>query len=133
MGAFMPKTLEQLQKELDREIAYTAKLNNKIETLKEQLKDSIRKSEHEKEIARLTRIYESKLSEINLQPQRIHNDRGAGRKRVASTEVIARVLELSGKGLSQSKIVTRLSEESDIKISRTTVGEIVRGRYIPPD
>jgi hypothetical protein len=30
----MPKTMEQMQKELDREIAYTEKLNGKIDALK---------------------------------------------------------------------------------------------------
>jgi hypothetical protein len=75
-------------------------------------------------------MYESKLSEFNLRPAWVHNERGAGRKRVASAEVIARVLELSGKGLSQAKVATSLSEEYGIKISRTTVGEIVRGKYM---
>ena len=62
---------------------------------------------------------------------RIHNERGAGRKRVASVEIAALVLEMSSEGLSQSRIAVKLSEKTGIRIGRTTVGEIVRGNYVP--
>jgi len=101
------------------------KLDEKIELLKQ----SIPKAEHEKIIEKLRKEYEAKLSEINSQPNRAHNERGAGRKRIATDEVVARVRELHGQGLSQSAIATKLSNEMKMKIGRTTVGEIVRGKY----
>ena len=136
----MEKDIERLRAELDREIAYTRKVNDKnaalmeqINELKKRLTDSIPKAEHEKIIAGIRREYEHKLSDIKLQHTRVHNERGAGRKRIASKEIAARVLELSGQGLSQAKIAAKLSGDLNIKIGRTTVGEIVRGNYTPPD
>lgn len=61
----MPKTMEQLQAALDREIAYTVKLNEKINELKEQIKNFIPKNEHEKILTQVKRDYELKLSDIN--------------------------------------------------------------------
>jgi len=129
----MPKTIEQLQVELDREIAYSTKLNEKIDKMRERLKNCITKDEHEKIITRIQQEYELKLSKINNQPIGTHNARGAGRKKIGTKEVIARVLELRNQGLSQAKIADRLTQESGIKIGRTTVGEIVRGNYIFSD
>lgn len=114
----------QLEAELLRQ---GEKLDEKIE----QLKQSIPKSEHEKKMDELRRNYERKLSEIELRQTRIHNERGAGRKRIASKEIAVKVLKLSQQGLSQGKIAAQLSDELGIKIGRTTVGEIVRGNYRP--
>ena len=136
----MPKTVEQLQNELDREIAYTRKVNDKNaflteenKMLKRQLADSILKTQHEEIIAKIRKEYENKLTELNSQPPRIHNERGGGRKRIASKKIAARVLELSGQGLSQAKIAVKIADEFNMKIKRTTVGEIVRGNYKLPD
>ena len=129
----MAKSAIQLQDELNREIDYTRKLNEKIERIREQLKNSISKDEHEKKINELKMEYERRLSEINSRPPKIHNERGAGRKKIASQEAVDMVLELSRQGLSQSKITTHLLNEMDFKIGRTTVGEIVRGNYKLPN
>jgi uncharacterized protein (UPF0332 family) len=64
---------------------------------------------------------------------RKRNERGAGRKRIASKEIIARVTELRGEGLSHAKIAARLFSERGIRISETTVGYILRGDYKPSD
>jgi cytochrome c-type biogenesis protein CcmH/NrfF len=64
---------------------------------------------------------------------RKHNERGAGRKRIATKEIMARVTELRGEGLSHAKIAGKLSAEYGIKISRSTVWEIARGEYTPSD
>lgn len=132
----MNKTKEELQAALDREMAYTRKVNDRYERMREQLmelqrqvENSIPKPEHDKIVA----DYERRLSEINSKQARVHNERGAGRKRVATKEIAAKVLELSEQGLSQAKIAAKLSDELNIKIGRTTVGEIVRGNYTPPD
>ena len=136
----MPKTIEQVQAELDREIAYTRKVNDKnmllmeqVKDLKRQLNDSISKAEHEKITAGLRREYENKLSEIKKRQRGVYNERGAGRKRIASKAITEKVLELSEQGLSQAKIAVKLSDDLNIKIKRTTVGEIVRGNYTPSD
>ena len=134
----MAKTIEQVQAELDREIAYTRKVNDKnallmeqVKDLKRQLDDSISKTEHEKIVAELRTEYEGKLSKNNLRQRKKRNERGAGRKRIASNEVAAMVLALSEQGLSQARIAAKLSDEHNMKIGRTTVGEIVRGNYAP--
>lgn len=129
----MPKTIEQLQASLDREIEYSKKLNEKIDKLREQLRNSISKDEHEKIIVRVRREYEDELSKINFQPPKIYNERGAGRKKIVTKEVAARALELAKQGLSQVKIAEQLSIEYGIKVGRTTVGEIVRGKYTLSD
>ena len=129
----MTKTIEELQAALDREIEYSRKLNEKIDRLREQLRNSISKDEHERIIARIQREYDQKLSEINLQPTKIYNERGAGRKKIATKEVMTRVLELDKQGLSQAKIADKLTQEFGMKIGRTTVGEIVRGNYVLSD
>jgi len=105
----------------------------KIDRLREQLRNSISKDEHERIIARIQREYDQKLSEINLQPTKIYNERGAGRKKIATKEVMTRVLELDKQGLSQAKIADKLTQEFGMKIGRTTVGEIVRGNYVLSD
>jgi uncharacterized protein YeeX (DUF496 family) len=141
----MERELEQLQKkadrlqaELDREIAYTRKVNDKnmelleqIKTLKRQLENSIPKADHERIVAAIRHEYEESLSEIKIQGTHIHNERGAGRKRIATQEIVARAMELRGQGLAQGKIAVILSEEYGIRIGRTTVGDIVRGEYTP--
>lgn len=44
----MQKTAEQLQADLDREKAYTTKLNLQIDRLRDQLRNTISLSEHER-------------------------------------------------------------------------------------
>jgi len=107
----------KLQADLDREIAYTRKVNDKNTQLMEQVKD-------------LKRQLSITSQKVEL---RIHNERGAGRKRVATVEIAALVLEMSSEGLSQSRIAGKLSEETGVRIGRTTVSEIVRGNYVPLD
>ena len=105
----------KLQADLDREIAYTRRVNDKNAQLMEEIKD-----------------LKQQLSKTRQETkQRIHNERGAGRKRIASAEVAALVLELSAQGVSQSKISAKLYYESGVRIGRSTVGEIVRGKYAP--
>ena len=128
----MAKTAEQLQRELDREMDYTRKLNDKITYLQEKLKNSISITEHEKKIAELKREYKRQFFETSYPSSCIHNERGAGRRKVASREIAEMVLELNKQGLSQAKIAVKLSDELNIKIGRTTVGEIVRGNYTLP-
>lgn len=75
------------------------------------------------------RKYETILTKIKNQQKKPHNERGAGRKRRATKEVIQRVIELREEGLSQQNIVHIVSDELGISISRTTVSEIVRGEH----
>ena len=126
------KLIRQMQEELHR-------LDKEIELRDEKLKEkdsllrqSISKASHEKKMAELRQEYESKLSEI-LSTMRVHNAHRAGRKRIATKGIAARVLELSELGLSQAKIAVKIAEEFNTKIQRTTVGEIVRGKYMPLD
>jgi hypothetical protein len=98
--------------------------------MREQLKDTITKAEHEKIIAQIHREYEQTLS--GMKP-RVHNERGGGRKRVASKEIVAKAMAMYSEGLTQLKISEMLSEEYGIKIGRTTIGDIVRGEYTPLD
>jgi len=118
----MKKTAEQLQVELDREIAYTRKVNDK----------NARLMEENKELKKRLAECEQELSKIKRQVGE-HTWRKAGRKRIASKKIAARVLELSGQGLSQAKIAVKIADEFNMKIKRTTVGEIVRGNYKLPD
>ena len=129
----MQKIINKLLADFNREVAYTRKVNDRYEHIRQQLKDSISKSEHERIVAELRQDYERKLSEILTTQPRVHNPHGAGRKRIATKEIAARVLELNGQGLSQSKIAVKVADEFNIKIKRTTVGEIVRGNYTPTE
>lgn len=125
----MTKTKEQLEEAIAREVRYSESLNKKIGTLTERLKNYISKEEHEKEIALLKAQYENKLTEIKNQHKRLNNERGAGRKRKATKEVIRRVMTLRAEGLSQQSIAQIVSAELGLSISRTTIGEIVRGEH----
>ncbi|WP_101908560.1 hypothetical protein [Marasmitruncus massiliensis] len=125
----MKKTAEQLQAALDREIEYTEKLNKKIDLMREQLKERITIQEHEKAIALLQEKHAQEIAEINNRQSQKHNERGAGRRKKATNQVILRVLELRQEGLSQQNISKAIFEEFEIVISRTTVGEIVRGEH----
>lgn len=125
----MKKTVEQLQAALDREMEYTEKLNKKIDLMREQLKERVTIQEHEKALALLQEKHAQELAEINNRQSQKHNERGAGRKKKATNQVILRVLELRQEGLSQQKISKAIYEELGIVISRTTVGEIVRGEH----
>ena len=123
--------ISQLQKEIERLDGELLRQDEKLIEKTELLKKSILKTEHEKIVANLCREHEIKLSEIILQQHKRHNERGGGRKRIASKEIITRILELHEQGLSQAKIAAKVVEEHNIKIKRTTVGEIVRGNYKP--
>ncbi len=125
----MQKTTEQLQTELDREKEYTTKLNRQIDRLRDQLRNTISVVEHERQLALVQREYETNLTVIINQQKKPHNERGAGRKRKATKEVIQRVIALRKEGLSQQNIALAVSDELGIAISRTTVGEIVRGEH----
>lgn len=125
----MQKTIEQLQVELDREKEYTTRLNRQIDCLRDQLRNTISLAEHEKLLAAVKGDYDAKLTEIKIQHQKPHNERGAGRKRKATKEMMERVKALHVKGLSQQNIAQAVSDELGISISRTTVGEIVRGEH----
>ncbi len=125
----MKKTVEQLQAALDREMEYTKKLNKKIDLMREQLKERITIQEHEKALASLEEKHAQEIAKINNRQFKKHNERGAGRGKKATSQVILRVLELRQEGLSQQKISKAIFEELGIVISRTTVGEIVRGEH----
>lgn len=125
----MAKTIEELQAALDREIEYSTSLNRKIDRMREQLQNRITLKEHQDILTRMQRQHEIELTEIKKQQKPKHNERGAGRKKKATDQVILRVLELHKTGLSQENISTLISSELGIKISRTTVGEIVRGKH----
>lgn len=125
----MEKTYDQLQAALERELAYTQKLNSQIDRLREQLRNTISIQEHEKILSAVRREYENKMAEIKNQQSMVHNPRGAGRKKKATEQVIMRVQKLRTAGFSQQVIANAVSEEFGIAISRTTVGEIVRGEH----
>jgi len=127
------KLIRQMQEELhrlDREIELR---DERLQEKDALLRQSISKVSHEKKMAELLQEYERRLSEILLTTTRVHNAHGAGRKRIATKEIAARVLELSGQGLSQARIAVKVTDEFNIRIQRTTVGEIVRGKYMPLD
>jgi len=96
---------------------------------REQLKKYITKEEHNKFVTYLQRKHEFELTEIKNQQIRERNERGADPKKKATKQVVLRVLELRQEGLSQQKISKAIFEELGIVISRTTVGEIVRGEH----
>lgn len=125
----MQKTYDQLQAALERELAYSKKLNSQIDRLREQLRNTISIQEHEKALAAVCQEYENKMAEIKNQQPTAHNPRGAGRKKKATQQVIMRVWELRTAGFSQQAIAEAVSKEFGIAISRTTVGEIVRGEH----
>ena len=127
------KLIRQMQEEMQRLDDELCKRDEKLKEKNELLKQSIPRAEHIKKMAELRREYEIKLSEILTTQARVHNERGAGRKRIATKEIAKRALELRGQGLSQFKIAEKISEEFCIQIKRTTVGEIVRGNYTLPD
>lgn len=125
----MAKTIEELQAALDREIGYSTSLNRKIDRMREQLQNRITLKEHQDILTRMQRQHEIEMAEIKNRQKSKHNERGAGRKKKATDQVILRVLELHKTGLSQENISRLISDELGIKISRTTVGEIVRGKH----
>lgn len=125
----MEKTYDQLQAALERELAYTQKLNSQIDRLREQLRNTISIQEHEKILSAVRREYENEMAEIKNQQSMVHNPRGAGRKKKATEQVIMRVQELRTAGFSQQAIADTVSKEFGMAFSRTTVGEIVRGEH----
>ena len=125
----MQKTYDQLQEALKRELDYSQKLNSQIDRLREQLRNTISIQEHEKILSNLRREYENELAEIKIRQSVVHNPRGAGRKKKATEQVAMRVQELRTAGFSQQAIANAVSKEFGITISRTTVGEIVRGEH----
>lgn len=60
----MERTPEQLQAALEPEIEYSTCLNEKIDCMREQLKNSITIQEHEKIIVQIQRQHEAELIEI---------------------------------------------------------------------
>ncbi len=124
----MKKTYEELEELLRQERAYTEKLNAKIAELKELLKNSITPYQQQKEIGRVTREYEEKIRVLQAQSKGYEN---VGRKKVADENTIKRILELRETGLSYAKIAVQITEETGKTIGRTTVAEIVMGRYKP--
>ena len=129
----LQRQIRQLQREKEHLESELLRQGEKLTEKIELLKHVVPKTEHEAKMNELRREYESKLSEILSTQSRVHNAHGAGRKRIATSEIAARVLELSGQGMSQAKIAEKVSDEFIIKIKRTTVGEIVRGKYAPTD
>ena len=113
----LKKVVSKLQADLDREIAYTRKVNDKNTHLMERIKE--------------LKLHLTKKQSDDK--PRIHNERGAGRKRIVSEKIVMMVMDLNTQGLSQAKIARKLFDELEIKIGRTTVGEIVRGNYTPLD
>ena len=57
----------------------------------------------------LNQNLENELKTLRVTPHKIHNERGAGRKRLASDEQIFRILELHNEGYSLSEIVKELN------------------------
>ena len=129
----LQRQVRQLQRENEHLESELLRQGEKLTEKIELLKQVVPKAEHEKKMDELHREYERKLSEILTTQPRVHNPHGAGRKRIATKEIAARVLELNGQGLSQSKIAVKVADEFNIKIKRTTVGEIVRGNYTPTE
>jgi septal ring factor EnvC (AmiA/AmiB activator) len=118
----MKKTYEQIEAELEREQTYTRKVNDKYERIWEE----------NKELKKRLAEYEQKMSKLKRQLSEYSGSK-AGRKRIATKEIAARVLELHEQGFAQGKIAAKLTDEMKMSIGRTTVGEIVRGKYMPSD
>jgi len=129
----LQRQVRQLQREKEHLESEHLRQGEKLTEKIELLKQVIPKAEHEKKMDELRCEYEGKLSEILSTQSCTHNAHGAGRKRIATNEIAARILVLSGQGLSQEKIALRIADEFNIKIKRTTVGEIIRGNYTPAD
>lgn len=111
----MQKTYDQLQAALERELAYTQKLNSQIDRLREQLRNTISIQEHEKILSAVRREYENEMAEIKKQQSMVHNPRGAGRKKKATEQVLMRVQELRTAGFSQQVIANAVSKEVSVK------------------
>jgi len=90
-------------------------MKREIEKLKAEIK------EKDKLIAEL----QSQLQ----QPQKIHNERGAGRKTKITDEMVVEVLTLRQEGYGFSKIAKIYSEKTGISISKATVDKITKNWY----
>ncbi len=128
------RTLLEIERTYRREAnGKNEELSARINELDKRLLECIPMNEHNRILHLVREDYERRVTEIKKHPVRVHNERGAGRKRIASKGIISRVHELHGKGLSQAKIASLLADEDGVKISRTVVGEIIRGEYIQFD
>jgi predicted RNase H-like nuclease (RuvC/YqgF family) len=59
-------------------------------------------------------------------PQKIYNERGAGRKTKITNEMVVEVLNLRQEGYGFSKIAKLYSESTGISISKATVDKITK-------
>lgn len=115
--------------------AMTAQFEEKIRTMlgQHQREMDLIESRWEEKLAEQLQekdaFYQEKLKEMEAVAKPVKNQRGAGRKRVATQETIDMVLKLRATGVSYVKISEVLKERLGVELGRTTVGEIVRGSY----
>ena len=77
------KLIHELRDELHRLTDELDLRDEKLKEKNERLKQSVTKAYHKQKMDGLRKEYEQKLSEAITNPPRIHNERGAGRKRAA--------------------------------------------------
>jgi predicted RNase H-like nuclease (RuvC/YqgF family) len=63
------------------------------------------------------------------QPQRVHNERGAGRKTKITDEMVVEVLTLRQEGYGFNKIAKIYTKNTGISISKATVVKITKNWY----
>jgi len=54
-----------------------------------------------------------------------HNERGAGRKSIITSDMKAAILDLRKQGLSLAKIAETYSQKAGVKVSKSTVYKII--------
>jgi len=118
MTLFSKKELERLQHENNA-------LHDKITSLEARLANSF-PSHKVKEVCQEFNNYIDTLeSELSALKNRPRNERGAGRKRKATSEQVALILSLSDEGKSHSAIAKILSTEYNEPWNKTTVRNVV--------
>lgn len=106
----------------------------KVLELEEELRQEKMNTAHLEEQLAHARARIEELNDVRnpaLPLEMKRNSRGAGRKKVATTETVDMVLKLRETGVSYVKISQVLKERMGVELGRTTVGEIVRGNYTP--
>jgi len=102
---------------------------NRIPVLQKEvsdLKEVLRKKDST--IRHLNNVVANLRKQLESKPQKIHNERGAGRKSKITTEMVAEVMNLRHKNLSIAEIAKVYSQNSDNQISKSSVYKIIKKR-----
>lgn len=153
----MKKTYEELEAEVKKGYEFSAIINRKVLELirtQKELEQKLQESQSNAGNLQLSadalrekadtleaenQALETLVAELNQtivelgeSTPVVRNGRRAGRKKSANKETVELVLNLRATGVSYVKISQVLEERLGVKLGRTTIGEIVRGTYVPP-